>query len=45
MYELFLALFLAFSCPAQSNNHQHKGGTTVTTNNDTEGEGSHIPPK
>ena len=46
MYELFLALFLAFSCPAHSNNqhHQQNGGTTVTTNDDTEGEGGHIPP-
>lgn len=46
MYELFLALFLALSCPAHNNNprHQHNGGTTVTANDDTEGEGSHIPP-
>jgi hypothetical protein len=56
MYELFFALFLAFACPAHRNNshHQHHGGTTVTTmdttndpgtgGDDTEGEGSHIPP-
>ena len=50
MYELFLALFLAFSCPAHTNNtgqHQ-KNETTVTTNDDggkdSGGDTGHIPP-
>jgi hypothetical protein len=50
MYELFLALFLAFACPAQNNKHCHKDGTTVTTQDDftpggdTGGDGGHVPP-
>lgn len=50
MYELFLALFLAFTCPAQNNKHCHKDGTTVTTQDDfapggdTGGDGGHVPP-
>jgi hypothetical protein len=40
MFELFLALFLAFSCPAQPD---HNCNTTVTTQ-ETGGDGGHIPP-
>lgn len=50
MYELFLALFLAFSCPAQMNNSGkcHKKETVATTNSnrdkDSGGDTEHIPP-
>ncbi|MEN0052370.1 MAG: hypothetical protein AAGC65_01810 [Mucilaginibacter sp.] len=40
MFELFWALFLACSCPAQP----HDNNGTVTTQNDTGGDGGHIPP-
>ena len=42
MFELFFALFLAFSCPAHNNNNDNG---TVTTQNDTGGEDGHVPPK
>ena len=48
MFELFFALFLAFSCPAHNHNtnNSHNDGT-VTTQDDppAEGDDGHIPPK
>jgi hypothetical protein len=50
MYELLLALFLAFSCHAQTNNpdQHHKNGTVVTADDtgdtDSGGDTEHIPP-
>jgi hypothetical protein len=43
MFNLFFAIFLAFACPKHADKPQH-GGTTVTVQNDTGGEGEHIPP-
>lgn len=50
MYELFLALFLAFSCPAQTNTPDqcHKEDTVATTTSNPDdgpgGDTEHIPP-
>jgi len=45
MFELMLALFMAFACPAHKYDTQGKGTTTVTTQDDpTGGDGGHVPP-
>jgi hypothetical protein len=45
MFEIFLALFLAFACPAQNNNNgTNSNGTVITTLDDTGGGTGHIPP-
>jgi len=47
MFELFLALFLAFSCPAHNdkNDGTHDGTVTTQDNPPTGGDEGHIPPK
>jgi len=42
MFELFLALFMAFACPAH--NHSDKSTNTVIVTADTGGDGGTIPP-
>jgi hypothetical protein len=43
MFELFFALYLAFACPAQHHN-TNQNGITVVAQDDTGGEGGHVPP-
>jgi len=43
MFELFLALFMAFACPAH-NHSDNKGTDTVIITADTGGDGGTIPP-
>ncbi|MDN5289036.1 MAG: hypothetical protein JWR38_5310 [Mucilaginibacter sp.] len=43
MFNLFLAFFLAFSCPKHADNANNHG-TTITVLDDTGGEGGHVPP-
>ncbi|MGN8072605.1 hypothetical protein [Mucilaginibacter sp. SG564] len=43
MFELFFALFLAYSCPAQHHN-THPNNITIVAQDDTGGENGHVPP-
>ncbi|HTE01461.1 MAG TPA: hypothetical protein VK668_19375 [Mucilaginibacter sp.] len=42
MFELFLALFLAFGCPAH--NHTNCNNDNTVTTQGTGGENGHVPP-
>ncbi|WP_186292780.1 hypothetical protein [Mucilaginibacter corticis] len=51
MFEIFLALFLALSCPADKHTPANGGGTVTTQDTPTApggggtgGDGGHIPP-
>lgn len=46
MYQLFLALILAFGSPAQHTNHNNIGGnhTVVALDGDPTGDNGHNPP-
>jgi hypothetical protein len=44
MFEIMLAIFLAFGCPVHHDHKSTGGYTTLSDPPDTGGEGGHIPP-
>ncbi|MET3611017.1 hypothetical protein [Mucilaginibacter rubeus] len=44
MFNLFLAIFMAFACPKHNNQNHNTTAVNATATNDTGGDKGHFPP-